>query len=138
MSSVSEVSAETGVSRAKYRVKVSTRLLAGSILVLLSWLLLLISFASPYWLSSYSHTYSPFVRMGLWDFCFNNYRHPPYQYDEKFSGCHWIFSSKFQNIRDWLQPGQSLLTFARYLCLSELSPYVYPHPFIHMVTQRIN
>ena len=33
-------------------------------------------------------------------------RHPPYQYDEIFHGCHWIYSSKYQNIRDWLQPGK--------------------------------
>jgi hypothetical protein len=73
---------------------------------MVTWILLLIAFASPYWLSSYSYTYSPFVRLGLWDFCFNNYRHPPYQYDERFHGCHWVYSSKFQNIRDWLQPGE--------------------------------
>ena len=131
MSSVSEASAETGVSRAKYRVKVSTRFLAAAILVLVSWLLLLISFASPYWLSSYSQTYSSFVRMGLWDFCFNNYRHPPYQYDEKFNGCHWVYSWKFQNIRDWLQPGQSyplllsvlgsFLSVSKYISMDSLS-----------------
>lgn len=46
---------------------------------------------------------------GLWDFCFNNYRHPPYQYDEKFNGCHYIYSYKYQNIRDWLNPGESMV-----------------------------
>ena len=89
------------------RVRVSKGFVAASLLCLLSWILLLIAFASPYWLSSYAITYSPFVRLGLWDFCFNSYRHPPYQYDEKFTGCHWVYSAKFQNIRDWLQPGES-------------------------------
>ena len=87
------------------KAKITKRFIFASILCLIAWILLLISFASPYWLSSYSYTYSPFVRLGLWDFCFINYRHPPYQYDERFTGCHWIYSSKFHNIRDWLQPG---------------------------------
>lgn len=100
--------AETeGTRNSKAPVRASKRLIFGAILCLITWMLLLIAFASPYWLSSYSHTYSPFVRLGLWDFCFNNYRHPPYQYDERFHGCHWVYSSKFQNIRDWLQPGES-------------------------------
>ncbi|XP_022237132.1 uncharacterized protein LOC106477097 isoform X3 [Limulus polyphemus] len=85
--------------------KTSGALLTGSILAFVAGVLLLISFSSPYWLVSYPETYSEFVRLGLWDVCFRNYRHPPYQYDEKFDGCHWIFSYKYQNIRDWLQPG---------------------------------
>lgn len=105
------------IERKVVKGKVTKRLVFASVLCLISWILLLISFASPYWLSSYGYTYSPFVRLGLWDFCFSNYRHPPYQYDERFTGCHWIYSSKFQNIRDWLQPGwfifvQAMVTIA--------------------------
>ena len=91
------------------KLRVSRGLVAASVLCLIAWILLLIAFASPYWLSSYAITYSPFVRLGLWDFCFNSYRHPPYQYDEKFTGCHWVYSAKFQNIRDWLQPGKLIV-----------------------------
>jgi hypothetical protein len=106
MSTVSGNSVETAEgTRVTIKVKTTRRLMLAAIVSLVSWSLLLIAFASPYWLSSYRYTYSPFVRLGLWDFCFNNYRHPPYQYDEKFNGCHYIYSSKYQNIRDWLQPG---------------------------------
>lgn len=108
MSSLSGGSADTateGVQRVAVSAKASRRLISASVISVISFVLLLIAFASPYWLSSYKYTYSPFVRLGLWDFCFNNYRHPPYQYDEKFNGCHYIYSSKYQNIRDWLQPG---------------------------------
>lgn len=101
-------------------------LLTGSVLAFLAAVLLVISFASPYWLESYQATHSSFVRLGLWDVCFNDYRHPPYQYDEKFNGCHWIFSYKYQNIRDWLQPGwmmfvQSMMCVALVLCLGALA-----------------
>ncbi|UYV80228.1 pck [Cordylochernes scorpioides] len=89
-------------------------------------LLVIIAFASPYWLESYSNTHSEFVRLGLWEACFRDYRHPPYQYDEKFNGCHWYYSYKFQNIRDWLQPGwfmfvQAMMTLAVILLLLSLA-----------------
>ncbi|RWS25553.1 hypothetical protein B4U80_02775 [Leptotrombidium deliense] len=84
--------------------KISRQLTIGSLVCLLSWILLIIAFSSPYWLSSYKYTYSSFVRLGLWDFCFRDFRHPYFQYDDKFDGCHWIYSSKYHNIRDWLQP----------------------------------
>ncbi|KAI1305210.1 hypothetical protein HDE_01540 [Halotydeus destructor] len=105
MSSLSGSVETADGGRVSMKVKISKRFLVAAILSLIAWILLIIAFASPYWLSSYQYTYSAFVRLGLWDFCFNNYRHPPYQYDEKFNGCHFIYSSKFQNIRDWLQPG---------------------------------
>lgn len=90
----------------KERFKVTRRLSAGAIVALVAWIFLLIAFASPYWLSSYKYTYSEFVRLGLWDFCFRDYRHPSYQYDQKFSGCYWVYSGVYHNIRDWLQPGK--------------------------------
>lgn len=79
---------------------------ATAVLCLFAWVLLIVCFASPYWLSSYTVAYSSFNRLGLWDVCFRNYRHPSYQYDEKFDGCYWIYSAKYQNIREWLQPGK--------------------------------
>ncbi|GFX76248.1 uncharacterized protein TNCV_1233851 [Trichonephila clavipes] len=86
------------------KVRSSWYLLIGGIFAFIASLILFISFCSPYWFESYPETYSEFVRMGLWNFCFKNYRHPSYQYDELFDGCHWVFSYKYQNIRDWMQP----------------------------------
>ncbi|XP_074598031.1 claudin superfamily protein pickel isoform X2 [Brevipalpus obovatus] len=91
------------------RFSITRQYEATSILCLVSWIFLIISFSSPYWLSSYTQTYSNFVRLGLWDVCFRNYRHPSYQYDEKFDGCYWFYSAKYQNIREWLQPGWLIL-----------------------------
>lgn len=107
LSGGSHVSADQDPYRkAKYlHGAISRRLVTLSVINLIGFILLVVGFSSPYWLSSYSITYSEFKRAGLWDFCFDNYRHPSYQYDEKFTGCHWIYSPVYQNIRDWLQPG---------------------------------
>lgn len=55
--------------------------------------------------------------MGLWEFCFDGYRHPNYQFDYLFNGCHWVFSYEFLIIREWLLPGwlmavQAFMTLA--------------------------
>lgn len=103
---------------AKYP-RATTLLVASGWMAFTSSLVLLISFSAPYWLESWYETRgdTQFVRLGLWDVCFDNYRHPPYQYDETFTGCHWIHSYYYQNIRDWLMPGwfifvQAMMTLA--------------------------
>jgi len=85
--------------------KPSSSLVYGGYLTFAGGIILLISFASPYWLVSWEYTFSPFKRMGLWEFCFDRYRHPNYQFDHLFTGCHWVFSEKFLIIREWLLPG---------------------------------
>jgi len=117
MSSLSGGSSRMSDLPPKYRLKTSYSLIVASYVALLALITLIIAFASPYWLSSHKYTYSSFVRLGLWDFCFDHYRHPPYQYDELFNGCHWIYSSKYQNIRDWLQPGWFMFVQGM-LCIS--------------------
>lgn len=92
-----------------------TQMLVGSSwMAFISSMILLISFAAPYWLESYRETRgdTQFIRLGLWEVCFNKYQHPPYQYDETFDGCHWIHGYYFQNIRDWLMPGWFMFTQA--------------------------
>ena len=58
----------------------SAALFYGSIASFIAGVLLLMSFASPYWLASWKDTQSPFVNMGLWEFCFYKFRHPDYQF----------------------------------------------------------
>lgn len=106
-STLSGASTEKHSSRSKFYI--TRKYEATSLLCLIAWIFLIVSFAAPYWLSSFTKAYASFVRLGLWDVCFNNYRHPPYQYDEKFDGCNWIYSAKYQNIREWLQPGNNLI-----------------------------
>ena len=78
----------------------------GSIISFISGILLLMSFASPYWLQSWGGTESPFENMGLWEFCFHNFRHPDYQYDTLFDGCHWVWGNEYRYIREKLLPGK--------------------------------
>lgn len=122
----------------KFRLNISQRLHWTSILAFISYLILLISFASPYWLSSYKFTDAAFKRLGLWDFCFEDYRHPSYQYDAKFSGCHWIYSSAYSSMRDWLQPGwfmfvQATMTIA--LCIDTIGLMAISILFMHFLIQ---
>ena len=63
---------------------------------------------SPHWLVSWHDTYSPFKNMGLWEFCFNRFRYPNYQFDKLFDGCHYIFSQEYYVIWEWLLPGISI------------------------------
>jgi len=90
----------------KYQVpKPSNELLLGSICAFIGGLLLLMSFASPYWLVSWHDTHSPFQRMGLWEFCFDRFRYPLYQFDKLFTGCYYVFSEEYRIVREWLLPG---------------------------------
>lgn len=42
--------------------------------------------------------------MGLWEYCFYNFRYPYYQFDHPFDGCHHVFSHEYHVIREWLLP----------------------------------
>lgn len=97
--------------------KTSGYLMMGSILSFISLTMLVMSYASPHWLVSWSDTYSPFKNMGLWEFCFSKFRYPNYQFDDLFDGCHYVFSRKYFVIWEWLLPGwlmavQAFMTLA--------------------------
>ena len=66
--------------------------LIGASLTYIAGLFLLLSFAGPYWIESYPETFSSFKHMGLWEYCFDRFRFPSYQFDKLFHGCHYIFS----------------------------------------------
>merc|ERR1712111_326029 len=85
--------------------KTSDALFYGSIASFVSGVLLLMSFASPYWLQSWEDTQSPFKNMGLWEFCFYKFRHPDYQFDHLFHGCHALYGDEYRLIREKLMPG---------------------------------
>ncbi|XP_046392331.1 uncharacterized protein LOC124160516 [Ischnura elegans] len=85
--------------------KASNSLVFGGILTYVSCLLLVMAFASPYWIQSYEETHSEFKNMGLWEYCFEDFRYPYYQFNTLFDGCHYIFSEKYYVLREWLLPG---------------------------------
>jgi len=103
--------------------KTSDLLFWGSILSFISGILLLMSFASPYWLQSWSHTNSPFSNMGLWEFCFNKFRHPDYQFDHLFHGCHALYGEEYRLIREKLLPGW-LMVVQFFVTVAFISSYL--------------
>lgn len=77
----------------------------GSILSYIGGMFLLMAFCAPYWISSYEESFSNFKNMGLWEYCFKDFRYPYYQFTTTFDGCHHIFSREYYVIREWLLPG---------------------------------
>ena len=57
--------------------------------------------------------------MGLWEYCFENFRYPYYQFDHLFNGCHHVFSREFYVIREWLLPPW-LMTVQAFVTMSFL------------------
>ncbi|KAL3282105.1 hypothetical protein HHI36_005303 [Cryptolaemus montrouzieri] len=103
--------------------KASDHLFNGAILTYIGGVLLMISFCSPYWVKSYTETFSDFKNMGIWQYCFEGFRYPYYQFDKKFYGCHHVFSQEYHVIREWLLPGwliavQTFMTLAFLLSFS--------------------
>lgn len=85
--------------------RASNALVFGGMLTFIAGMMLLMSFASPYWIQSYEQTFSKFKHMGLWEYCFDHFRYPYYQFPKQFNGCHYIFSQEYYVIREWLVPG---------------------------------
>ncbi|CAH0722587.1 unnamed protein product, partial [Brenthis ino] len=85
--------------------KASNATLIGATITYVSGLFLLLSFAGPYWIESYPEMFSSFKHMGLWEYCFDRFRFPGFQYDKYFTGCHYVFGQELHMIREWLLPG---------------------------------
>ncbi|XP_065219229.1 uncharacterized protein LOC135849662 [Planococcus citri] len=85
--------------------KASDRVVKGGLLVYIGGLFLMVSFFSPYWISSYDESFSTFKNMGVWEYCFSNFRYPAYQFDKVFDGCRGVLSDEYYVIREWLLPG---------------------------------
>ena len=78
---------------------------------------------SPYWIQSYKETFSSFKHMGLWEYCFDQFRFPNYQFDKPFDGCHHIFSQEYYVLREWLLPGW-LMVVQAFVTLSLLLSFL--------------
>lgn len=78
--------------------------LFGFIFTFVALIFLIIAFSSPYWLESYANVHSDFVRLGLWEACFDGYVHPQDYNSKVYRGCWWIFSPEYRPIWEWLDP----------------------------------
>ncbi|XP_066602413.1 uncharacterized protein pck [Prorops nasuta] len=84
--------------------RASNAVVFGGVATYVAGALLVMSFTSPYWIQSYQETFSSFKHMGLWEYCFKDFRYPHYPFDKLFNGCHHVFSQEYYVIRSWLLP----------------------------------
>lgn len=72
---------------------------------------MVVSFASPYWVESFTKADSRFVKAGLWEFCFNDYTFWKDYNGKRYKGCWYIFSDQYRVIWEWLSPRKILYQF---------------------------
>ncbi|KAH3748516.1 uncharacterized protein LOC127848277 [Dreissena polymorpha] len=65
---------------------------------------MVIAFASPYWVESFDKAHNPFVKCGLWEFCFNDYTFWKDYNGKRFLGCWYVFSEQYRSLWEWISP----------------------------------
>ncbi|KAJ3632861.1 hypothetical protein MTP99_009844 [Tenebrio molitor] len=90
------------------------------ILSVTSFFFILTAFCSGYWLVNDGQIPDPkFLRIGLWEVCFRNFEDFRHHYDNKFTGCWWVFEEEYYIIHDFLLPGFFIATqFFFTLCMT--------------------
>ncbi|KAI3379062.1 hypothetical protein SNEBB_000768 [Seison nebaliae] len=87
-----------------HRLIMSKLVFYGIIFFLLSCTLFLFAYSSPYWVESYNVTQNTFIRVGLWEICFNGHRLWKDDVQELLIGCHWQLSGYMFRFRSWMWP----------------------------------
>ncbi|CAG5118170.1 unnamed protein product [Candidula unifasciata] len=78
--------------------------LVGMFFVGASLVFMVVAFASPYWVESFEEFKSQFVKLGLWEFCFNDYTFYKDYNGKRYLGCFYIFSPEMRPIWEWVSP----------------------------------
>lgn len=67
---------------------------------------MVVAFATPHWLERFPHKRMSrvFVRMGLWEVCFNDWTYYKDYLGKKYNGCWWIFHFEYRPVWNWLNP----------------------------------
>ncbi|BFZ11414.1 hypothetical protein BsWGS_14452 [Bradybaena similaris] len=78
--------------------------LVGMFFVGASLVLMVVAFASPYWVESYEEFKAPFIKLGLWEFCFNDYTFYKDYNGKRYLGCFYVFSPEIRPIWEWVSP----------------------------------
>jgi len=76
----------------------------------------LIALITNYWLQSSNPHRNNFLRIGIWQACFDHYKHEHEEDGTEYNGCHDLYSDLYKNLRDWLIPGEIAVYFPS-LCL---------------------
>ncbi|XP_063992951.1 uncharacterized protein LOC135170818 [Diachasmimorpha longicaudata] len=95
---------------------------AAAICTVLAFVFVMIAFTTPNWLETDGKLEHPkFLRIGLWQVCFQDFQDTRHMYDTKFTGCWWVFEEEYYIIRDILLPEFFVATqFFFTLCLTLL------------------
>ncbi|XP_018320526.1 uncharacterized protein LOC108733733 [Agrilus planipennis] len=103
------------------KIKTNTGLCA-VVVTLIGFLCILIAFCTPYWLVNDGKISNPqFLRIGLWEVCFQKFEDIRHFYDYRFTGCWWVFEEEYYIIDDFLLPGFFIATqFFFTLCMTLL------------------
>uniref|UniRef100_A0A0B7B2F0 Uncharacterized protein n=1 Tax=Arion vulgaris TaxID=1028688 RepID=A0A0B7B2F0_9EUPU len=78
--------------------------LVGCFFVAASLVFMVVAFASPYWVESYDEFKGQFVKLGLWEFCFNDYTFYKDYNGKRYLGCFYVFSPEIRPIWEWVSP----------------------------------
>ncbi|KAL5014435.1 hypothetical protein ScPMuIL_008705 [Solemya velum] len=78
--------------------------IAGLVLSILALIFLIVAFSTPYWLQSFESSDNRFIKLGLWEACFNDYTYYKDYMGKRYDGCWWIFSYEYRPIWSWLNP----------------------------------
>ncbi|KAM7539425.1 hypothetical protein Aperf_G00000058668 [Anoplocephala perfoliata] len=63
-----------------------------------------ISFVCPFWIVSIGKENFGFVRLGLWEVCFDNFIFAEDYISKAYDGCWYVFRQEFKYIRYWINP----------------------------------
>ena len=70
---------------------------------IVSFVLCSLSYGTGYWLVAEGED-RLFLRLGLWETCFNGYEHTSDYVGKAYHGCWWIFHKEYSYIREWIMP----------------------------------
>ncbi|KAK6168197.1 hypothetical protein SNE40_022073 [Patella caerulea] len=76
----------------------------GLIFTILAFICLLVAFATPNWIESFKDRSREFVKMGLWEACFDDWTYYKDYLGKRYQGCWWIFSFEYRPIWSYLNP----------------------------------
>jgi len=103
--------AQPGKSEFKMKPRVKQLLTGAIVFSSLGLLLFVIGYATGHWLEAddrFIH-HNSFVRLGLWEACFDSWTYYKDYTGKSYNGCWWMFSYEYRPIYQYLNPCKYLL-----------------------------
>jgi len=78
----------------------------GLVFTCLAFACMVVAFSTPHWLERFPNKRNTrvFVRMGLWEACFNEWTFYKDYLSKRYNGCWWIFHYEYRPVWFWLNP----------------------------------